>query len=149
MSTGAKKESRIGLKMYKIEVGDVVKAGYKNQFVIVVQFMHGDADSYSIEKYPGDEDHVRAFLEFMDEYAKLSWNQRGNHENVLKIPGYYKVFTSYETEEDIKKDWGEDYWPYDVTCDDHRARFESFSIYYYDSNGTKHFVNTSKEEDDA
>jgi hypothetical protein len=100
-----------------------VVSKYKNKFVIEVEFMHGDADAYSTEECPC-EDEV--------EFTKI---MKGL-ENVPQDPGsggddgeYADFFTNLI---------GEDFVPGDSTTDhQYDAAYDGHKGFFYDQAGNK------------
>lgn len=136
----------------KVKVGDPVPVRYQDEYVAELRFMHGDADGYSLEERTLDEEGVLALARFMKAYVALPHNVRCcNHGKVRALPGYWRVFTSAYSREELFSDSfpGEEYWPRDVAYGDSYASIDSQAIYYYSDTGIKHYITIEEEEEDA
>ena len=71
-----------GLKLEKAAQPSV----YKDQLIVHLKWMHGDADHYVEEVSSVTREWFDNFIEFLETYYALSWNQRCDHENVEALP---------------------------------------------------------------
>lgn len=109
---------------YKVLVGKPFTP-FRDVYVAIVQFMHGDADAYTTEiiVVGGHQEDAVRFAELVD---WLTQNRRRGSEADFRRQGpHYEEF------------FGDDEWHYDVTCDTQGAKFDTFSLYWYNSLGQK------------
>lgn len=99
-----------------------VTPDYKNKFVIVVNFMHGDADAYTDETYvcKNEADFIRVMS------APDGPQDPGAGGDDDEYRAFYKNL--------FKTD---DFIPTDITCDDYPATIQDFEGFYYDEAGNK------------
>ena len=98
-----------------------VKPKFKNKYVIVASFMHGDADAYTDETYVCKNE---------GDFIRIASASEGPQE-----PGSGGDEDAYNTF--YASLFGQDFVPCDCTCQDYPAAFQSMEGFYYDNEGVK------------
>lgn len=140
----------------KFKIKEQVMPKYKDSFVVKIKVMHGDADGYSeleVSGFRGNcqksklhmEDLIQTLKEMEAEYP----HGRGGFDTYDHLEGFPKWFGGEILDE--HRDWYEDLedweqkmywsdWPLSPDGYGTQASFESYSVYYYDENGVKYYV---------
>ena len=95
---------------------------YKNKYVIVVKFMHGDADAYTNETYVCED--KADFIRVMSSPDGPQEPASGGDDDAY-AEFYSDLFGC------------DDFIPYDCTGYDCKASIRDFSGFFYDENGNK------------
>lgn len=104
----------------------VVEPKYFEQFVVTIDFMHGDSDAGSQEEFvTASQEELVDILTMLKEIGKY---------NEVKLDKLRKKYTRYFELEFLEE------WPRDCTCDDYYAQLEQVSVAFYDEEGQNHPV---------
>jgi len=109
--------------MKQIKLIPVEKEPIKNKYIILVKFMHGDADGYTEQEYEcDDENDLRRIVDKLD--------------NIPQVP-------AEGGDEDVYDAWeldtfnSDDFIPYDQTGYDCKASYDRYEAFYHDENGVE------------
>ena len=100
-----------------------LKKQLKNKYIVEVEFMHGDADHKTFEKVvcKKESDFIHLMSKIDEGIKKFQYSGVWNSEY---IPWWEELF-------------GEDFIPYDITCEGQKTQVRGAEGFYYDENGTK------------
>lgn len=110
---------------------DIANSHHKNSYVIKVNFMHGDSDSYSSLEKSFDMRHSEMldfanFLNMCLYHYPFGLNGESSY---CTIPGY--------------EVHGESFFPRDLHYQNNEATLETYEVFWYDYKGLPHNVNLS------
>jgi hypothetical protein len=119
----------------KLNVTDRI-VGFKNCFIVEVEWMHGDADTYTTEvhKYT-DEKELIQHLEFLNAIKDMfKWGMGGTD-------AYFKKMSEADQKKYIDF---EGTIPGDVTNYEKDAAYENHKVFWYDELGGKYNVEVTE-----
>lgn len=135
--------------------GKPVPVKYRNQFVVEVEVMYGDADGSDVLEISGFQKdcevsmfHMEYLLKTLIEMKDAYPHGRGGMDTYNHIEGFSKWFNGeiedvewYESLTRLEQKFYEEAdWPYNPPSYDIQASYESHEVFYYDGHGTKHKV---------
>lgn len=123
------------MKIKNFKISDKCEK-HEQGYVIVVNWMYGDADGWSTSEIGtfSEEEKDKLFdaIVVCKRMEMAYPNGRGGYDDYNSVDGFYRWFSTDE-EESEEKAIDMEYEPYD-NC---QASFESFEVFYYNENGEK------------
>ena len=116
----------------------------RNEYVLSVDYMHGDADGDTVETYTYSDD-PDSVLELKQDLLGLMAFINSDAEFEDAVSEIAPIFEAQGIEDAyaVAEEWVDKFHEHDITCEDRGAAISGFTLIYYDSNGDRFIAELS------